>query len=186
MAAKTSWTIADYLALEEPDGPHFELSEGELIMSPGTTFSHNEIRDRLNARLRSFLAPRNLGVVTSESDFQLGPATIRRPDVAFIRATRFAPAYGELVPIPVAPDLVIEVVSTHDRPGALLIKVGQYLSAGTQAVWLLYPKSGEGHRYAAGDPAPEVRTAEAGDLLDEPALLPGFSAPLREIFHAAE
>ena len=33
-----------------------------------------------------------------------------------------------------------EIVSKNDRADDLLLKVSQYLTAGAQAVWLLYPK----------------------------------------------
>ena len=48
MATKTLLTIDDYLALEEPVGVRYELSEGELIVTPSANYFHNEIRDELN------------------------------------------------------------------------------------------------------------------------------------------
>ena len=54
MATKTLLTIDDYLALEEPVGVRYELSEGKLIVTPSRelTFTTN-IRDELNRRLES-------------------------------------------------------------------------------------------------------------------------------------
>ena len=80
-----------------------------------------------------------------------------------------------------APDLVIEIVSKNDRADDLLLKVTQYLAAGTKAVWLLYPNTRLAYRYSAGKLEPEVRSAQAGQSFEEPALLPGFSIPLNEI-----
>ncbi|HXR97366.1 MAG TPA: Uma2 family endonuclease [Terriglobales bacterium] len=177
MATKTVFTIADYLELDEPDGPHYELSDGELIVSPSTTHNHNEVRDRLANRLRLFSAPARLGVIVCEVDLQLGPATIRRPDVGFIFAARYKREYGEMVPIPIAPDLAFEVVSKHDRPAALKKMLPQYLDVGTKAVWLLYPAKGEAHRHVRGGEPPQVHTRD----LIEPAL-PGFKVPLSELF----
>lgn len=122
-----------------------------------------------------------MGKVTSETDFQLGAATIRRPDAAVITTANFKPAYGTMVPIPIAPDLVFEVVSAQDRAGALRIKVRQYLTAGTKAVWLLYPQLEEARRFCAEHPLGEVRGA-----VEEPGLLPGFSMSLAEVFAPIE
>ena len=176
MATRTGWTIADYMALDEPDGPHFELSDGELIVTPSTTLNHNAIRDRLNRRVYTFAHRHRLGMVTSETDFQLGPTTIRRPDVAFISAERFHASYGDMVPIPVAPDLVFEVVSAHDRRGAMRKRLLQFLDAGTRAVWLLSPSTGVGERFTASAQEPEVL-----DVIREPDILPGFELTLKAL-----
>ena len=88
MTTKTLLTVADYAALEEPAGVRYELSEGELIVTPSANYFHNEIRDEMNARLRAFVKSRNLGIVTSETDVQLLGQTVRRPDVCFFRAER--------------------------------------------------------------------------------------------------
>lgn len=177
-------TVEEYLALgEDPPGQRLELSEGELIVSPSPTLPHNRIRDHLNARLRMHVEPRNLGEVFSETDVRLGPATVRRPDVAFTSAARLEGVDPRSLPQP-HPDLAIEIVSQNDRADDLQLKVRQYLAAGVQAVWLLYPQLGIAHRYDAHQLAPQARSAEAGDGFDEPALLPGFSLPLREVFTA--
>ena len=80
------------------------------------------------------------------------------------------------------PDLAVEIVSKNDRADDLLVKVSQYLEAGAQAVWLMYPNRRLAYRYVPGKPAPEVRTAAAGGQFEEPELLPGFSLPLAEVF----
>ncbi|HEX5481826.1 MAG TPA: Uma2 family endonuclease [Terriglobia bacterium] len=181
MATKTLLTVKDYAALEEPEGVRYELSEGELIVTPSSSPFHNSIRDELNSRLRVFLKTRNVGDVYSETDMKLVGEVVRRPDVAFIRAGRLEGVDLDQVPLPVAPDLAIEIVSKNDRADDLMLKVSQYLQAGAHAVWLLYPKTHLAYRYVSGKREPEVRTAEAGDKFEEPDLLPGFSLPLAEI-----
>jgi len=181
MATKTLLTVEDYLALEEPACLRYELSEGELIVAPSSSAFHNEVRDDFNARLRSFVKSHRLGLVTSETDVRLGRETVRRPDVAFIRADRLRGIDLDRVPLAVAPDLVIEIVSRNDRADDLLVKVAQYLGAGAKAVWLLYPRTRLAYRYVSGKLEPEVRSADAGHTFEEPELLPGFSIPMGEI-----
>ncbi|MGO9272923.1 MAG: Uma2 family endonuclease [Terriglobia bacterium] len=182
MATKTLLTVEDYLALEEPECVRYELSEGELIVSPSSSAFHNSIRDRFNARLSAWVEDHDLGLVTSETDVKLVDETVRRPDVAFIRGDRLRSVDLDQVPLPVAPDLVIEIVSRNDCADDLLLKVAQYLAAGAQAVWLFYPKTRLAYRYVSGKLEPEVRSADAGHAFEEPELLPGFSIPLAEIF----
>ena len=181
MATKTSLTVAEYAALQEPEGVRYELSQGELIVTPSASHFHNDIRDRFNARLRAFLETRQLGNISSETDVRLADDVVRRPDVAFFRAGRLEGIDLDQVPLPVAPDLAIEIVSKNDRADDLLLKVSQYLQAGAQAVWLMYPNAGLAYRYVPGKLQPEVLNAKDGARFEEPELLPGFSMPLSEI-----
>jgi len=182
MATKTLLTIDDYLALEEPAGVRYELSEGELIVTPSSNLFHNELRDELNSRLRTFVKQHNLGLVTSETDMRLARDVVRRPDVAFIGAERLRDIDRRKVPVPLSPDLVIEIVSDNDRADDLILKVRQYLTAGSRAVWLFYPSTRLAYRYIADKLEPEVRSADAGHAFEEPEILPGLSIPLAEIF----
>src|SRR5579863_9069908 len=181
MATKTLLTVRDYAALDEPVGVRYELSEGELIVTPSASLFHNELRDELNSRMRAFVRSRKLGRVTSETDMKLLREVVRRPDVAFIRGERLQDVDLDQSPLPVSPDLSIEIVSKNDRADDLMLKVSQYLQAGAQAVWLMYPNTRLAYRYVPGKREPEVRAAEAGDKFEEPDLLPGFSLPLTEI-----
>ena len=181
MATKTLLTVKDYAALDEPEGVRYELSEGELIVTPSSSPFHNKIRDRFNARLQAFLDVEKVGDVYSETDMKLVGEVVRRPDVAFIRAARLEGVDLDQSPLPVAPDLAIEIVSKNDRADDLMLKASQYLRAGAQAVWLLYPNTRLAYRYVPGKREPEVRAAEAGERFEEPELLPGFSVPLVEI-----
>jgi Uma2 family endonuclease len=181
MATKTLLTVEQYAALDEPEGVRYELSEGELIVTPSASAFHNEFRDEFTSRLRTFVKASKLGRVMSETDMKLVGEVVRRPDVAFIRADRLKVADLDQSPLPIAPDLVIEIVSKNDRADDLLLKVSQYLQAGTQGVWLMYPSTRLAYRYVPGKLAPEVRTAAGGDKFEEPELLSGFSLPLDQI-----
>ncbi|MFZ0960529.1 MAG: Uma2 family endonuclease [Terriglobia bacterium] len=181
MATKTLLSIEQYAALDEPAGVRYELSLGELIVTPSANYFHNKTRDRLNARFQAFLDAHPIGDVISEMDMTLAADVVRRPDVAFIRKERLAGVDLESVPLPIAPDLAIEIVSKNDRADDLNLKVSQYLQAGVQAVWLFYPSTRVAYRYVPGRLDPEVRSAKAGDRFEEPELLGAFSLPLSEI-----
>ena len=181
MATKAFLTAEEYAALDEPAGVRYELSNGELIVTPSSNHTHNKIRDLLNARLRNIPGIDDRGEISSETDVRLGPDTVRRPDICFFLKARLAGVDIDQVPIPLAPDLVIEIVSRNDRADDLLLKVFQYLEAGTQAVWLMYPNTRLAYRYTPGKREPEVLAVESGGRFEESALLPAFSVPLSEI-----
>lgn len=184
MASKILLTVQDYVAIDEPAGVRHELSEGELIVSPSSSAFHNRIRDQFNARLSAFVDRRQLGLVTSETDVKLAGDTVRRPDVAFIRAERLQGIDLDEVPLPVVPGLVVEIVSKNDRADDLNLEVSQYLAAGVKAVWLFYPNTRLAYRYVAGKLEPEVRSADAGHTFEEPELLTGLSIPLAAVFES--
>ncbi len=181
MATETLLTVADYAALDEPEGVRYELSEGELIVTPSANYFHNRIRDRFN-RLMALVETQNLGSVISEMDFKLVGEVVRRPDVAFISAARLQSIDLGQVPLPIAPDLAIKIVSENDRVADLLLKVSQYLAAGVRAVWLFNPNTRLAYRYLPSKLEPEVRSADAGQRFEEPDLLPGFFIALQQIF----
>jgi len=158
------------------------LSGGELIVTPSPNLLHNELRDELNSQLRSFVKSHKLGLITSETDMQLADDVVRRPDVAFISTRRLHGVDRRKIPVPLSPDLVIEIVSDNDRADDLMLKVRQYLTSGSNSVWLLYPGTRLAYHYVTHKLEPEVRSADAGQAFEEPALLPGLLIPLAEIF----
>lgn len=178
MATKTLLTIDQYLALgEDPPGVRYELSDGELIVTPSSTRFHNEFRDEFTARLRTFLKAHPFGIVISETDVQLGESTVRRPDIAFIQRERIRGTDPDL-PLTIAPDLAIEIFSRTDRTADLLRKVSEYLKAGTQAVWVFYPRLLRAYRYSNE----QTQCLVPDDEFSEPELLPGFTLKISEIF----
>ncbi len=179
MATKTLLTIEQYMALgEDPPGVRYELSDGELIVTPSSNYFHNEIRDEFNGRLRAFLKAHQIGIVISETDVQIGETTVRRPDVAFIRKERLQGVDLHHIPLAVVPDLVIEIVSPTDRTSDLMKKVSEYLENGAQAIWLFYPSLLLAYRYNNS----QTRCLAASNEFSEPELLPGVVLKISEIF----
>jgi Uma2 family endonuclease len=103
MGTKTLLTVKDYAVLDGPLGVRYELSNGELIVTPSASPFHNRIRDNFNSRLRACVNEHKLGEVTSETDLILVGEVVRRPDVAFIRADRLAGLDLDQSPFPIAP-----------------------------------------------------------------------------------
>jgi Uma2 family endonuclease len=139
MSTATRITFQEFEQLPEQEGVHYELDEGELVMEPSPTFLHNRIRDRIANRLSEFVRAHRLGTIIVEMDFRLASETVRNPDVAFVTAEHLAAIDVNRSPVNGAPALAIEVISPSNLAQDNLKKVGQYLSAGTKAVWVIYP-----------------------------------------------
>lgn len=180
MDTTTKMTFAAFQNLAEREGVLYELDEGELLMEPSPSLLHNRIRDRIARRLAEFVEAHQLGEVTVESDFRLGPDSVRNPDVAFIAAghlQKIDPAHS---PIEGAPALAIEVISPSNLAQDTQKKVSQHLGAGSQAVWIVYPPL---RRLEIHQPE-SIRQLSAPEALQESDLFPGlkFFLPLAEIF----
>jgi len=175
MATKTSITAEQYAALDEPEGSRYELSAGELIVSPSAMFFHNQICSRVFIPLATFVDQKKMGEVVMETDFQLSEDTVRRPDIAFMHANKVA-LIDPHQRLKIAPDLAIEVASPSDRPDDLMLKVQQYLNAGTATVLVIYPEAHLAYLYH-GQGTAEV--FERGPI----ELLPGLSLSLDEILN---
>ncbi len=122
----------------------------------------------------------DLGVVyAAETGFTLArhPDTVRAPDVAFIRRDRLPSpeptGYPEL-----GPDLVVEVLSPGDRPGDVLAKIADWLSAGAALVWVVDPARRLARVYRADGSEAIVQKAEA---LAGEDVVRGFSCLLSEV-----
>jgi Uma2 family endonuclease len=70
------------------------------------------------------------------------------------------------------------VLSPGDRPGAVLAKVGDWLSAGCQLVWVIDPERRLGRIYRADGSESQLGESEA---LDGEDTLPGFSCRLADV-----
>ena len=78
-----------------------------------------------------------------------------------------------------APDIAVEVVSPSDTAAEIARKVAEYLAAGSQRVWVVYPA---GRRVVVHRADGSVLSYGGDDVITDEELLPGFSLPLSEIF----
>ncbi|WNV76589.1 Uma2 family endonuclease [Geodermatophilus sp. DSM 44513] len=163
--------------VELPDaGKRHELVEGVLLSMAPAGGRHGSTGARLLIRVGTFVEDRDLGdVFTAETGFLLrrDPDTVRAPDVAFIASDRVAEAR---VPgfIPLAPDLVAEVVSPSDRATDVTAKALAWLDAGVRLVWVVDPETRTVTVYRPDG----VRVLRGADALDGGDVLPGFTLPL--------
>jgi Uma2 family endonuclease len=141
MGAATRLSFEEFRKLQElaQDTATYELDEGELLLTPSPTGWHNIVRYRLRRSLTDFVSANHIGLVLDETDFRLSQNTVRKPDVAFIAERHVADFDFHRSPLVGAPSLAVEIISPTNLAQDTLKKVRQYLAAGSQAVWLVYP-----------------------------------------------
>jgi Uma2 family endonuclease len=183
MSTKTLLTFEEFERLAESeaeDEVSYELDEGELVEIPSGTMIHNIARDKTGRLLGNHLSShRDQGFVVAEEKFRLFDKVVRQPDIALV-----GPDQRESVNWPkdiqaFAPKLVIEIASPTNTVREITRKLRQYLDSGVLVVLIMFPDLKEIHIYTASE-RPHILTA--GDRLEIPALLPGFTAQVADLF----
>ncbi|HVH68376.1 MAG TPA: Uma2 family endonuclease [Gemmatimonadales bacterium] len=172
--------IADELLHAHLPNKRSELVRGVLRVREPAGSMHGRVAMNLGAELRAHAKATDAGVVfAAETGFKLqtDPDTVRGPDVAYVAKGRAPPpdatGFAEL-----APDLVAEVLSPDDRPGEVLAKVADWLSAGTRLVWVVDPARRVARVYR-DDGTEQVLSAD--ESLHGGDVVPGFSCRLADI-----
>jgi len=181
MSVATQITTAEQLLRAPQSGQSSELINGRLVQITPAGWEHGRIAMRLGAALHQFVDQHGLGIcVAAETGFLLSrdPDTVRAPDVAYVSSERFSAVEGKPRYLPVAPNLVVEVVSPSDRNSEVEEKVQHWLDFGVDLVWVVRSKEKNVTAYSHGDAV----VLGDSDLLEAPGILPGFSLAVAELF----
>jgi Uma2 family endonuclease len=170
----------DFLQL--PDGDSYELVDGRLEEKKMGAES-NEITGRLFFALGRHVLAQRLGhLFVAETGFRCfpnRPRLIRKPDVAFVASGRLVNEQTPKGDIPLAPDLVAEVVSPNDTYEEVEVKVNEYLGAGVRLVWVVSPTA---KTVLVRRPDKTCTALDVNDTLTGEDVLPGFTCPVAELF----
>jgi len=176
-ALRTLVTEADYLAIEEVDGgPRYELDEGELVEMPNASAIHNEINALAAMACLLYFERNPIGRVFTETDVRLSTDTIRRPDLMIYLNETIVGVDLLRVPLPVAPEFVMEIVSPSESSRDVDRRLRQYERAGVRMIVMVYPLD----RYAAAYLDGRRIDIEESEFIEIP-FLPGLQLPLAKL-----
>lgn len=174
----------DYKALPESMAKRYELLDGEILMVPAPTTTHQFLSRNITYLLHGFVRQHALGTVLSAPiDVVLGEGDAReivQPDVLYISTARasiilVAEIYG-------APDLVIEVLSPGTETRDRTYKKHLYGRYGVREYWMVDPIGETIAVYeSTGMKFEDPTTYRAMDTLKS-ALLVGLDISVQEIF----
>ena len=159
----------------------YELVDGELVEKQMSDIAHT-VAFHLDDEIKAWARPTKAGQSHVETPFQCfpnRPGVVRRPDVAFISATRLAGYQLGNPHFRLVPELAVEVVSPNDIWYDVNTKIGEYHAAGVALVWLLSPDIRQVQVHPNGG-KPRLLTAD--DDLDGGDVLPGFSVRVGDLF----
>ena len=162
----------------ENENRRLELDDGVIIEMAASKPINTVTAARMIYFLNTFVIPRNLGYVTApDGGFKVAARTTRQPDAGYISKARMPalPADFEI-----APDLAVEVVSENED---IFKKAHEYLRAGTQQVWAMYPEEKMVYVLTLDqDGGLHSAPFDIDDTLDGGSVLPGFTLAVRDIF----
>jgi len=177
-------TAAELLRLPRGEFRH-ELIAGELITMSPAGYQHGVIAQNLGWRLAKHALETGEGQVpTAETGFLLerNPDTVRAPDVAFVSDEQLQRCGVPTAYFPEAPALAVEVVSPDDTAEAVDSKIRDWLAAGTQLAWVIYPKGRTVTVYRSLD---DIQVLSEKDSLSGESVVPGFSCAIADLFPTA-
>jgi Uma2 family endonuclease len=176
----TRITVAEFEAICGDD--RVELIDGEIVEMVPSSDGSSSIAATISFLLGLHVRPRKLGrIYSADAGFVLFPdrATVRVPDVAFVRAERMPQGEARRHFARLAPDLAVEVRSPTDRSREVRAKVAMYHEAGVPLVWLVDPDAQTVTVLALGQ---EPVTLTVADSLDGGEVLPDLRIEVVEIF----
>jgi Uma2 family endonuclease len=172
---------ADRLVAMPDDGKRYELVEGVLRMMSPAGGRHGRIALKLGRRIGDYVEQQNLGeTFAAETGFllQKNPDTVRAPDVAFVSHATLGELADEPGYLPIAPDLVAEVISPSDRSSDVEEKVFGWLAAGVQAVIVVDPQTRTIRYYRSAD---AIQVVQSGSI-DLSEVIPSFHLDISDLF----
>ena len=162
----------------------FELVKGEVVELSPVNDEHSGIASNINFSFGLYSRRHGFGQAGVEAGYIVlsGPDTVSGPDVSFrlVPRNRRRQSAGFLSG---APDIAVEVASPSNTAADVARKVREYLAAGSQRVWTVYPPTRPNPRRVVvhrDDGATVTYTGD--DVITDEELLPGFSLPLSDIF----
>ncbi len=181
-----TYTLEEFLNLDflGEGSTQYELLEGKLAARPniGKSGIHGKIIFKLATHLGIYLETKPIGQGYSDSPCTLGrtdpKASWVEPDLCFVANGRLPEDFEG--PIPVAPDLVVEVNSPSDSGQKIYDKIKVYRAAGVRLIWSIYQLE----RFVAVYRLDEQDTLllNLKGELDGGEILPGFKMAVKKLF----
>ena len=173
---------AEQLANMPADGQRRELVYGVIKMMSPAGGRHGQVAHRLGRLLGNFVEPAGLGsVFAAETGFILSrdPDTVRAPDVAFVSQDRIAAIDDLSGFVPLAPDLVAEIISPNDSYSDVEEKSLFWLNNGVKIVLIVDPGN-RTVRLCRRDNQLEMFDHSSEFVIDD--VLPGWRLTVAELF----
>ncbi len=152
--SRRDWTV-DELALLPDDGNRYEIVDGELLVTPAPSWTHQEAAGLLYRRLSAYVEPLGLYCLIAPADVPLSRRTVVEPDV-FVVPRRGDGALPRDFSEARQLTLAVEILSPSSARADRFVKRATYLAHGVPDYWIVDVANRLVERWRPGDDAPEV------------------------------
>ena len=178
MVTKTRVTLEEFLALPESEPP-CEYFDGEVVPKVSPNADHGALAIEFGALFREWARKTEPCLVGVEiRHITPDGRRVYLPDVSVTKAERLA-GHERDQPMTVTPDVVVEILSTDDRPSVIIQKIDMYLALAVPVLLVVDPDERTIREYRAERPP---RVYHEGDTLDLSPVLPGFALDVTGLF----
>ena len=134
-------TFEQYIA-EEQVKRRYDIVNGVRVFSVPPSLRHQRILGHLLSPFGDYADAHGYTTLFSLFDVLISwePFCTRQPDVMLVSQPRLR-AHEDGEPLSIAPDLVVEILSSADRELALQTKLRDYSAIGVQECWVIRPES---------------------------------------------
>ena len=181
---RTKLTNADYMAMTPPvpDGPRYQLINGELVKMSGATLAHQVFSGGMYFQMAQQVEALQIGLVLyAPYDVHIDLFNTYQPDLLYVSNERRQ--ILERLGATGAPDVVVEILSDSTRRRDLGEKLPVYAANGVREVWIVDLEAVTVAIHA-GDAMTPVAVFAAEDTLTSEAM-PGVAIELAPIFTRA-
>jgi Uma2 family endonuclease len=174
-------TLEEFLALPETDIT-YELKDGQAIPKMSPKFFHSSITGAIYLILRQWCQKRGrVGIEWAVILTRNGKTWVPVPDLTYVSFERLPADWMKDEACPVAPELVIEIISPGQSFGDLVEKAADYLNAGVLKVWIVDTQARSITIFYPEKPPQTLR----GTSLLTNSLLEGLQLTPQQIFQQA-
>lgn len=158
-----------------------ELVDGRIVPMRPTGGRHGIIEFRLSSALGRFIEEHNHGwVLTGEVGLytRRNPDRVRGADIVVLAKARYpdGPPEGFLQ---ASPELVIEIMSPHDRWQEVRQKLAEYFEIGVSQVWIVEPQN---HTVVVFRSNRDLQEFGLDDTLSGEGMFEGFTLAITNLF----
>ncbi|MEG4860026.1 Uma2 family endonuclease [Microcoleus sp. K1-B6] len=184
LQTKNQLTLEEFLTLPEGEGDiTYELIDEQAVPKMSPKKFHSRLTRSLIKILEQWGEERGeIGVEWAVRLTRLGRDWVPVPDLLYVSYQRLSPDWNQDEACPVAPELVIEIISPEQTFGQLAAKARDYLDAKVLRVWVVDSKA-RSITVFYPDAAPQTYM---GDTLLTDPLFDGLEFTALQLFQMAK
>jgi Uma2 family endonuclease len=148
------WTVARVLELPD-DGSRYEVVDGELLVTPAPSLTHQVAVQTLCERLKPYVSAHVLGrVLLSPADIEFDERTLLQPDLFVARLVKGRPpkSWKDILSLLLA----VEVLSPSTARADRQVKRRRYQRHGVPEYWIVDLDARLVERWRPADDRPEI------------------------------